>query len=216
MIRAVLFDLDGTFADTAADLARALNTMRARRRLAALPLVQLRHHASSGARGMLLAGFDLTPADPQYVAMRDEFHDTYADALCVESRWFDGIAEVVTQLEQRGLKWGIVTNKAARFTDPLVLALDIHSRAACVVCGDTTPNAKPHPAPLLHAADLIGVAPGNCFYVGDDKRDIDAANAAGMIGVAACYGYLGTDSDVNTWKAAHRIDSPRELIALLD
>lgn len=164
---------------------------------------------------MLLAGFDLTPAHAEYIAHRDEFHDTYARALCIESRWFDGIADVVILLERRGIKWGIVTNKATRFTEPLVQALAIRPRASCVVSGDTTAHAKPHPAPLLHAADLIGVEPRHCFYVGDDKRDIDAANAAGMVGVAAGYGYLGLDGDIRSWNAAHCIDSPRDLIDLL-
>lgn len=196
-------------------MANALNALRVRRKLTALPLHILRPQVSSGARGMLYAGFNLNPEHAGYISLRDEFYEEYERALCVDSHWFAGVEEVVNTLERRGLRWGIVTNKSIRFTTPLVHALGIAPRAACVVSGDTTPHAKPHPGPLLHAAGLLGVAPQQCLYVGDDKRDIDAANAAGMIGVAACYGYLGAEGNVATWNAAHQIDSPLDLLALL-
>lgn len=148
-VRAVLFDLDGTFADTAPDLARALNAVRHQRHLEPLPLSILRPHVSNGARGMLEAGFNIRPADADFLTLRDAFHEEYARNLCIDSRWFDGISDVIDDLEQRDIAWGIVTNKATRFTVPLLDALGISPRAACVVCGDTCARAKLHPDPLF-------------------------------------------------------------------
>lgn len=214
-VRAILFDLDGTFADTAPDMARALNAVRHARQLPQVPLSQLRPHVSNGARGMLQAGFNLTPGDADFPALRDAFYEEYAANLCIDSRWFDGISTLIDELEKRKITWGIVTNKAARFTLPLLDALAITPRAACVVCGDTCARAKPHPDPLLHAATLIGVDPIHCLYVGDDERDIIAANAAGMRGVVAMYGYLGFGAQPLSWPAAAWVDSPSEIMALL-
>ena len=153
--RAVLFDLDGTFADTAPDLGRALNRLRAEQRLEPLPIAIMRAHASSGARGLLKAGFGLTPESEGYNALRDRFLDLYAENLCVETRLFEGIPELLSMIEARDLPWGIVTNKAKRFTEPLLRALAIGHRAACIVSGDSTPHIKPHPAPLLRGADAV-------------------------------------------------------------
>ena len=214
IVRAVLFDLDGTFVDTAPDMARALNAVRRQRSLPPLPEATLRPHVSNGARGMLESGFNLKPADPDYPALRDAFHEAYARDLCVDSRWFAGISELVDELESRNIAWGIVTNKAARFTMPLLDALAITPRSACVVCGDTCARAKPHPDPLLHAAALIGIEPLNCLYIGDDERDILAANAAGMHGVVAMYGYLGTGNAPQTWPAAAWVESPADISTL--
>lgn len=214
-VRAVLFDLDGTFADTAPDMAGALNRVLARRLLPPLPLHAVRPHVSNGARGMIAAGFSLLPEDDGYVPLRDAFLEEYASALCVESRWFDGMAALVDQLEQQDILWGIVTNKATRYALPLLDALDVTGRAACIVCGDTCARAKPHPDPLLHAAQLINVTPAHCLYVGDDRRDIDAANAAGMRGVVALYGYLGVAPDPASWAAAGMVDSPAQIATLL-
>ena len=214
-IRAVLFDLDGTFADTAPDMAVAVNVMRHRRGMEALSTSAIRPHVSRGARGMLFVGFDMRPEHADYHPMREEFYVTYDAAVCVQTRWFDGIDEVVSVLEQRKQPWGIVTNKSARFAMPIAHATGIHPRAGCIVCGDTTAYTKPHPAPLLHATNLIGVAPECCLYVGDDERDIIAAHAAGMVSVAAAYGYLGAGNDIATWGAAYRIEHPTELLALL-
>jgi len=214
-VQAVLFDLDGTFADTAPDMARALNALRIQRGLEPIPLSVLRPHVSSGARGMLEAGFNIRPADTGFPELRDAFHEEYANNLCVESRWFDGISAVVDDLERRDIAWGIVTNKAIRFTLPLLAALAITPRAACVVCGDTCARAKPHPDPLLHAAALIGTNPENCLYVGDDERDIHAANAAGMRGIVAMYGYLGISTEPQTWPAAAWVHLPADITALI-
>lgn len=214
-IRAVLFDLDGTFADTAPDLGRALNRMRVERGLEALPIGVMRAHASSGARGLLKAGFGLTPESEGYEALRDRFLELYGENLCIDTRPFDGIPELVTKLEAHGLPWGIVTNKAKRFTEPLARKLAIDHRAACIVSGDSTPHIKPHPASLLHAASLLALAPADCVYLGDDLRDIQAARAAGMRFVAAGWGYLGDGADPGTWGADAVIAHPREVLDLI-
>ena len=212
--RAVLFDLDGTFADTAPDMARALNAIRATRSLPALPLAALRGYVSQGARGMIGAGFGIAPDHDDFPALRDAFLDQYERAICIETKLFNGMPQLVGLLEKRGITWGIVTNKATRFTLPLARALGIDITAACIVCGDTCARAKPHPDPLLHAADLIGIDPQHCLYIGDDERDIQAARAAGMRSVAALYGYLG-GSDPATWNASAQINSPADIAALL-
>jgi N-acetyl-D-muramate 6-phosphate phosphatase len=213
-IKAVLFDLDGTFADTAPDMARAINAVRAHRGLAALPLAQLRRYVSNGARGMVRAAFDIKPEDVGFAALRQEFLVEYERAICVHSTLFDGMLEAVTLLEQRNIAWGIVTNKIARHSAPLVRAFGVETRAACVVSGDTCARAKPFPDPLLHAARLMNIEPAHCLYIGDDIRDIQAAHAAGMRSVAALYGYLG-DSHPASWNATASIHSPADIVTLL-
>jgi len=209
--RAVLFDFDGTFADTAPDLAAAVNAMRTARGLQPLAAALVRPYASMGARGLLRIGFDMTSEHPDYIAMRDEFLDRYAQALCVRTRLFPGMAELLDQLVAREMAWGIVTNKSSRFTTRLVKALEVSP--ACVICGDTTPHLKPHPAPLLAAADKLDLAPAQCIYVGDDLRDIQAARAAGMRCVAVQYGYHGTDNPgPASWNADAIISHPAELL----
>jgi len=214
-VRAVLFDLDGTLADTAPDLGRALNRLRAEHGLEPLPIGVMRAHASSGARGLLKAGFGLTPESEGYDALRDRFLGLYAEKLCVDTRLFDGIPELLSMIEARPLPWGIVTNKAARFTEPLLRTLAIGRRAACVVSGDSTPHIKPHPAPLLEAAMLLALPAADCVYVGDDLRDVQAARAAGMRFAAAGWGYLGDGADPRTWEADAVISDPREILDLL-
>lgn len=211
--RGVLFDLDGTFADTAPDLAAAANRMRTDRGLEPMPLAPLRQVASEGARGLLRVAFDKRPEDADYDAMRVEFLSIYADNLVVDTRLFDGIEDVVGQLEKRGLAWGIVTNKAMRFTDPLMDLLGLSTRAGVIVSGDTTPFAKPHPAPLLHAAESLDLPPSECVYVGDDHRDIVAGRAAGMDTIAAAWGYCA--SPPVQWEADRVLAHPRDLLALL-
>lgn len=212
--QAVLFDLDGTLADTAPDLGGALNRMRERRGLAPLPIERLRPVASSGARGMLAAGLGKAPTDPDYESLRQEFLDEYAVALDVHSRLFDGITDLLDALSRAGLGWGIVTNKAMRFTAPVVAGLGL-AGARVVIAGDTTPHAKPHPAPLLAACARLALAPERCVYVGDDRRDIEAARAAGMPSVAAAWGYLGNGGDATAWNADVVIDRPGALLGLL-
>jgi phosphoglycolate phosphatase len=210
--RAVLFDFDGTLADTAPDLAAAVNRMREKRGLAPLDAATVRPYSSMGARGLLRIGFDLTPEDPQYKALREEFLDLYAENVCVETRLFPGTAELIEGLERRRLRWGIVTNKSSRFTGRLVPLLGI--RPDCVVCGDSTPHLKPHPASLLLAATQLNLPPADCVYVGDDLRDMQAARAAGMRCVAVEYGYHGAAGGPapTTWNADAVIAQPPELL----
>ena len=214
-IKAVLFDLDGTFADTAPDMARALNSIRFQRGLPALPLATIRPHVSHGARGMLDVGFGITSQHETFTTLCDAFYDEYQQNICIESALFDGIETLVDTLERRDIVWGIVTNKAARFALPIAQMLGFAERAACIVCGDTTAHTKPHPAPLLHAAHLIGIPPSDILYVGDDKRDIQAAHAAGMRAVAAAYGYISAETNPKEWNAEYSISTPAELALLL-
>ena len=212
-VRAVLFDLDGTLADTAGDLAAALNRVRNDRALPPLPLAILRPHASHGARGLLSAGLGLTREDPDFEAARDAFLAYYADALCEQTRLFAGAEAVLTEIERRRLAWGIVTNKASRFTLPLLERLSLASRAGAVICGDTTPQSKPHPGPMLAAAAALAIDAGDCVYVGDAERDVAAGQSAGMKTLVATYGYLGADEAPEGWRADGLIAT---LPALLD
>jgi phosphoglycolate phosphatase len=206
-VRAVLFDLDGTLADTASDLATALNRVRADRLLPPLALSTLRPHASDGSRGMIGAGLGVTREQPEWEALKDAFLDYYAAALAVHTRLFAGADAALDGIEQRGLAWGIVTNKAARFTLPLLEQLGLAARANVVVCGDTTPHSKPHPEPLLHAAARLGVEAMHCVYVGDAERDVLAARASGMAALVASYGYIAPEIAPISWAPDGLIDS---------
>ncbi|MEW6589729.1 MAG: HAD-IA family hydrolase [Pseudomonadota bacterium] len=214
-IRAVLFDLDGTLVDTAPDLGHALNLQRTRHGLAPLPDELIRPQASHGARGLLGLGFGVQPDDAKFPAMREEFLELYAANICRHSRPFDGILELLAAIEARGLKWGVVTNKPARFTEPLMSLLDLAERAACIVSGDTCPQPKPHPAPMLAAAELCGAGPGACLYLGDAERDIEAARAAGMPALVAAWGYLDATDTPHTWGALAEIRHPLDTLAHL-
>jgi 2-phosphoglycolate phosphatase len=212
--RAVLFDLDGTLADTAPDLAAALNRLRKDQGLEPMPMERLRPFASAGARGLVHAGLGVKPGDEDYEALRTAFLEAYRENPCVDTRLFPGIPELLAELERRDIPWGIVTNKATRFTDRIVETLRL--APACVVCGDTTEHLKPHPAPLLHAAEQLALAPGACLYLGDDLRDVQAALAAGMRAVAVAWGYHHPENGgPRSWKAEAVIGQPQDLIALL-
>ncbi|MES2740921.1 MAG: HAD-IA family hydrolase [Pseudomonadota bacterium] len=211
--RAILFDLDGTLADTAPDLAAAVNLLRSARGLAPTPYALLRPTASAGARGMIGVAFGLRPEDPGYEALRQGFFDNYAAAMAVHSVLFPGVPELLDGIAELGLAWGIVTNKPMRFTDPLVGLIGL-GHAACTVSGDSTAHAKPHPAPLLEAARQLGLAPEQCWYVGDDLRDIEAGRAAGMYTVACGWGYGGADAPLG-WGADQVLDSAAALLALV-
>jgi phosphoglycolate phosphatase len=208
MLEAVLFDLDGTLVDTAPDMARTVNQMRTRRGLASVPAALVRPHVSNGARGMIIAAFGITTEHPDFQGMREEFLGLYADNLCIDSRLFDGMEALLGELEAADIAWGVVTNKFERFARPLIEGLDLASRCAVVVGGDTCPRPKPFPDPLLHAAATLGVAPMNTLYVGDDVRDVQAARAAGMPVVVAGYGYLGDTTPPALWGADAVVDSP--------
>jgi 2-phosphoglycolate phosphatase len=211
--RAILFDLDGTLADTAPDLAAAVNRLRTDRGLAPTDYEILRPTASAGARGMIGASFGLKPEDEGYDALRDGFFSYYENAMMVHSSLFPGVGTLLAGLADSGLAWGIVTNKSARFTDPLMPLIGL-DHAGCVVSGDTTPHPKPHPAPLFEAARRLGLAPEQCWYVGDDLRDIQAGRAAGMRTVACQWGYCGA-TEPASWDADHLVDTPETLLALV-
>jgi phosphoglycolate phosphatase len=207
----VLFDFDGTLADTAPDLAAAVNRMRIEQGSEPLPIERLRPFASAGARGLVHAGFGVKPEDAEYAALRETFLEYYAERVCEETKLFPGIAELLAELRARAIAWGIVTNKATRFTERIILQLEL--RPDCVACGDTTPHLKPHPAPLLHAAEQLKLAPENCVYLGDDLRDMKAAHAAGMRPIAVEWGYHHPESGgPGSWDAAAVIAHPMELI----
>ncbi len=214
-VQVVLFDLDGTLLDSAGDLGAAANQVRQSHGLPALPLSSYRHMAGSGARGMVAVAFGLAPGDPQYLALRDECLNHYERCMTERTVVFDGVAELIAALCEKHLRWGVVTNKAARFTKPLTAGMNLFSSASTIVSGDTTAHTKPHPAPLLEAARQLSVRPGACVYVGDDERDIVAGRAAGMQTVAANYGYLGANTDTGRWGADANIDSPLQLLYLL-
>lgn len=208
----LLFDLDGTLVDSAPDLAGAANDLRARHGMPPLPYADLRPMVGTGARGMVGVAFGEQPGSPRFEALKDAFLARYAERLLSQTRVFDAMGPVLDHLDAGGIPWGIVTNKAMRFTEPLTQGLGLVARARVLIAGDTTPHAKPHPAPLLEAAHRAGVAPARCAYVGDDLRDMVAARAAGMLALAAAWGYLGDGEPVSAWGADQVLESPAALL----
>ena len=213
--KAVLFDLDGTLIDSAPDLGAAADKMRTDRGLPSLEYALYRPVAGSGARGMLHVAFGMTEAHADYEDFKNEFLNNYQQAMTVKTTVFSGVTDMLAALPAMGLRWGVVTNKSQRFTIPLSQHMDLFKTAGAVVSGDTTPHAKPHPAPLFEGARLLDLPPGDCWYVGDDERDIVAGKAAGMVTVAANYGYLGVETEVLHWGADFVIHHPMELVDLL-
>ena len=214
-VRGVLFDLDGTLIDSAPDLAGAANRLRADHGLPPLPLAALRPMVGSGARGMVGVAFGVKPGEPRFEELRDAFLAHYEAGLLQATRPFDGVEAMLAALEESGTPWGIVTNKATRFTAPIVAGLGLAQRAAVVVCGDTTPHSKPHPEPLFAAARAMGLPPEHVAYVGDDLRDAQAAQAAGMPMIVATWGYLGLGEPVEAWGADVIADAPSDVLAWL-
>lgn len=214
-IDAVLFDLDGTLIDSAPDLGAAADQMRTDRGLLSLPLSQYRPMVGAGARGMIAIAFAVTPEDAGFEALKEEFLANYEQRLTRHTRVFDGVAELIERIGRAGLKWGVVTNKAARFTVPLTRAMPLFGTAQTIISGDTMPHAKPHPDPLFEAARQLDLPPERCVYVGDDERDMIAGRAAGMSTVAAAYGYLGGTADTKHWNADFTIPVPLALLNLL-
>jgi N-acetyl-D-muramate 6-phosphate phosphatase len=215
-IKAVLFDLDGTLIDSAPDLGAAADLLRTARGLPSLSLDAYRPMAGAGARGMISVALGFTPDHPEFAALRDTFFTHYENSLTERTRAFEGVDTLIAALSTRGLPWGVVTNKAMRFTAPLTRGMSLFASASTIVGGDTTPHAKPHPAPLLEAARQLGLPPELCLYVGDDERDIVAGKAAGMCTVAATYGYLGLAGSVTHWQADAEIHSPLDLLKYLE
>ncbi|MEJ2107774.1 MAG: phosphoglycolate phosphatase [Acidiferrobacteraceae bacterium] len=215
-IRTVLFDLDGTLADTAPDLAHALNAVLAENGRPPLPYERIRAEASYGGKGLVHLGFGLEPDDSGYTEIRQRFLDLYESHLCEQTRVFPGMDHVLSDLKRRGLNWGVVTNKPAYLTEPLMECLGLTSEAACIVSGDTTANNKPHPEPLLHGCALAGSSPAQCLYVGDAERDIRAGRLAGMQTLAARFGYIRSGDNPVGWGADAMIDTPDAILDWLD
>lgn len=215
-IRTVLFDLDGTLADTAPDLAAALNHVLVEEGRPPLPFARIRPVVSHGSTGLLRLGFGLAPDDPAFAPLRVRLLAHYAANLCRETRLFPGMTDVLRWLQVQGLRWGIVTNKPAYLTEALVPQLSLPYPPACIVSGDTTGNRKPHPEPMLHACALTGGDPAEVLYVGDAERDVRAGRAAGMRTVVALYGYIGEDEEPARWGADGAIRAPLELLSWLE
>jgi len=214
-IRGVLFDLDGTLLDTAHDMTNALNALRAEENLAPLPYEKVRCQVSHGANALVKLSFgELSPAEHE--VMRQRLLDIYRRQLARHTVLFEGGDEMLRDLERRGLHWGIVTNKPGWLTDPLLIEVGLHTRARAVVSGDTLPHRKPHPLPLLHAAETMGIKPGECVYVGDAERDMQAAQAAGMFALVAGFGYLGEEDRADQWFSHGWLDTPLDLLDWLD
>lgn len=208
----VLFDLDGTLLDTAPDLAAALNRLRRERGAPEVPFARIRPTVSHGSPGMLKAGFGIDADHPLYAELNQRFLALYQEFIAVETALFPGMAEVLAHLEARAIPWGIVTNKPGFLTEPLLKALGLWTRAACVVSGDTLDKRKPDPEPLWYACKQAGVDPGRSLYVGDAERDVQAGNRAGMIALAAAFGYLDPEDRPHEWGAAGVLSRPADLL----
>jgi phosphoglycolate phosphatase len=215
-IRTVLFDLDGTLLDTAPDLADALNTVLQENRRSPLPAAAIRSVVSHGGAALIRLGFRLDETSPQFETLRRRLLEVYRDNLSNRTRPFPGMCEVLEELDRRGLRWGVVTNKPAWLTEPLLRDLGLFERSACVVSGDTLPERKPHPAPLLYACAQAGSRPGHCVYVGDARRDIEAGRNAGMLTLLALFGYFLASDRPREWDADGLLDTPQDLIHWLD
>ena len=214
-IKAVLFDLDGTLLDTARDFWECLNRLRAEEKLEPLSFETVRCQVSHGGHALVRLGFGVLPAD-EHEALRMRLLNIYRRQLAKHTCLFEGGDEMLTEIERRGLHWGVVTNKPGWLTDPLMIEVNLHKRARAVVSGDTLPERKPHPLPLLHAAKALGVDPRHCVYVGDAERDMQAARAAGMYALVAGFGYLGDEDRADTWFSHGWLHTPLELIEWLD
>ncbi len=213
---AILFDFDGTLVDSAPDLAGAINDLRSEIGLPETPYETLRPYATYGARSLLKAGLDLSPDHAQYEAHRQRFLAIYDQRKLRKSHLFEGVLELLIALERRGIRWGIVTNKHSRYAEPMIFEL-LRDRAfnpAVVLCGDSTPTPKPHPAPLLRAAAEAKFDVNRCWYVGDGESDIKASLAAGMTPVLASYGYVPELATARAWGAHFEIAQPLDLLEL--
>ena len=211
-IKVVLFDLDGTFADTAPDLANALNLTLDLHGKASLPLEHIRPAVSHGGAALIRLGFGLEPEHGDFESLRQDLLKFYVQHICRETSLFPGMEEVLQELERNNILWGIVTNKPTWLTAPLMKQLDMVERAACIVSGDTTANPKPHPEPIIHACTLAGSTPGECIYIGDARRDIEAGNSAGTTTLTALFGYIDENDRPESWEADGAIEHPAQLL----
>lgn len=211
-IRGILFDLDGTLADTAPDLAFTLNTLLNENNLQSLAFEKIRPVVSHGATALLHLGFNLEPDDPRLESLRQRFLDIYSENLANDTRIFPGMKGLLEAIEQHDMKWGVVTNKPAWLTEPLMARLGLQQRAACIVSGDSTRNRKPHPEPMLHACRQLDILAQHCLYVGDAQRDIEAGHRAGMKTLIAMFGYIGDDDRPDQWQADGMIDRPMDIM----
>jgi len=216
MIRTVLFDLDGTLLDTAPDLAQALNTVLIENNRAPLPYEAIRPVVSHGGIALIELGFEMERSNPAFEPLRQRLLETYRENISSLTLPFPGITDVLDTLDERGISWGIVTNKPGWLTDPLLQDLGLYDRAVVVVSGDTLDQRKPHPAPMLHACELAGSEPGHCVYIGDAERDIEAGINAGMHTLVALFGYLQEQDDPQSWQADGLIETPMDLLTWLD
>ena len=212
MIEAVFFDLDGTLADTAPDLAAALNQLLAEQNRTVLPFDVIRPTVSLGGNAMIRLAFDIDEDKPEFASLRQRFLAIYEARLHNGTRLFPGIPQVLDKLEEDDLVWGVITNKPSWLTNPLMQKLGLDKRAHCIISGDSTKQRKPHPAPMLHACEITGSDPGYSLYIGDAERDIEAGRAAGMYTLIARYGYLGKDEKPSQWRADGMISDPIEII----
>jgi len=212
--RAVFFDLDGTLADTAPDMAGALNELRRQEGLDSIPFERIRPYVSHGARALVQLGFAEVD-ESRFERLRQRFLNVYQARLTRETRLYEGVIESLHSLQTRGIPWGVVTNKPRGLTEPLLQELGVAQNANVVVSGDTLALRKPHPAPLLHAAERLGVAAGECIYIGDAERDVQAARAAGMEVFVALYGYIPLSEQPRSWPATGWLESPHAMAALL-
>jgi len=215
-ITTVLFDLDGTLLDTAPDLADALNTVLIENRRVPLPFETIRPVVSHGGIALIKLGFRLAADDPGFEPLRQRLLAVYRANLACRTRPFPGIEALLDRLEQSGIRWGVVTNKPAWLTEPLLQALGLLERTACVVSGDTLPERKPHPAPMLHACQLTGSRPEDCVYIGDAQRDIEAGRNAGMHTLVALFGYFTAEDRPREWEADGLLDAPLDLLRWLE
>lgn len=211
-IKAILFDLDGTLLDTAPDLALALNRLLRAHRLPEQSFESIRPTVSHGTSALIEFGFGIRRNTPNFMVLRDELVSFYGEAIATHTQTFPGIGEVLSTLEAKQIPWGVVTNKSTQLTQKLFRALSLPFKTDCVICGDTLNQCKPHPAPILHACQLLGVKPEETLVVGDAKQDIDAGKAAGAKTLLALYGYLHEKDIPNNWKPDGTITHPLEIL----
>lgn len=216
-VRAVLFDLDGTLVDSAPDLVGSVQAVMRERGARPLPFRSLRNFVSKGMRGLLTAAYGVDFIDSEeYPGVLERCLELYSGRLAKRSRLFPHMRRVLDNLARRQIPWGVVTNKPEYLTRPLLEALNLADECAVAVGGGTTTHTKPHPEPMIYAADRLAVKPRACVMLGDDPRDIQAARSAGMTGLAAAWGYFPPDEDLSAWGAAAILQSPPDLLGWID